>query len=925
MPRRKLESAEFPSSPDLTWLRKPAIPLLFMKIPRTSVSTLLSLALIALLPRSAAAEKGAERLKQPPKAASKKSEEKKPEAPKDDDKPFDEVVKDMEVIKGLFTFYRKADDGRVLIEIGPDQLETNFLFAATIESSAGERGLYASQMGASFPFYFHKVGKSIQWRIRNPFFPTAAGTPAARTVARSFPDSLLASARVKSKPHPERKSHLVEASDLVLSDLLGLANALKEVYRPSDYGFDKNNSTITSVKAFPENTLMELWLHYNTTNPRSESVTLPDPRSIPIVVTYEFSSLKDTGYRSRLADDRVGHFLTVQQDFSTDRPSSPYVRHVNRWRLEKSDPNAPLSPPKQPIVFWLENTIPVEYREWIKEGALLWNAAFERIGFQDAIVVKQQPDDADWDPADTRYNTIRWFAGVDASFAIGPSRANPFTGEIYDADIGISEGIIRSVRRFGDEFAAPVLPSTPPSPARFAGPRISRQPSFCEYADGLAQQAAFGMSVLESRGALSPEVEQKLLRQYLIELTAHEVGHTLGLRHNFRASTILKPDELNDTRKTAGPGQSASVMDYNPIVLASKGRPQGDFVPSKLGPYDYWVIEYAYKPINGDEKETLAGIASRAAEPLLPYATDEDALGTFSPNAIDPLVNQFDASSDPLGYFRERFGIIDELWGSMESSLVKPGEGYQVLRRAMGRGLSEYNRGLLITTKFVGGVYAHRDHAGDPNGRPPFVPVPAAKQREALELLKSHAFREQEFQLPASLQNKLAAERLPGLQGIDGLFNSPRIDYPWHDAVLNLQRAVLNRLYHPATLSRVLDNELRFGPDEKPFLMADLFNGLDAAIWSELNGDTAKVSSLRRNLQREHLKQLIRLSLRATQPPPPEDATTLARANLEELQARIRRILSANSVTDATSRAHLRETEARIQSTLQAQTQKPPE
>ena len=197
-----------------------------------------------------------------------------------------------------------------------------------------------------------------------------------------------------------------------------------------------------------------------------------------------------------------------------------------------------------------------------------------------------------------------------------------------------------------------------------------------------------------------------------------------------------------------------------------------------------------------------------------------------------------------------------------------------------------------------------------------------ARQREALELLKTSAFREQDFQLPASLQNKLAAERLPGLQGLDGLFNAQRLDYPWHDSVLNLQRAVLNRLYHPATLSRVLDNELRFAPNENPFLMADLFNGLDAAIWSELNGDAARVSSLRRNLQREHLKHLIRLSLR-TSPAPPEDATTLARANLDEIQTRIRRVLTANRVTDATTKPTCSETDARITSALQAQMQKP--
>jgi uncharacterized protein DUF4953/uncharacterized protein DUF5117 len=873
------------------------------------------------------ADKGAERLKAKttPKPPPKDDQEKKPETPKDEEKPFDEVIKDMEVIKGLFTFYRKADDNRILMEVLPEQIERTFLFAGTVDQSVGEKGLYAAQMGGSFPFYFRKIGKTIQWLARNPTFTAANGTPAAKATARSFPDSLLASVKVKSQPHKERKSHLIDASDLVIGDLPGFANALKEIYKPTEYSFDRGNSHVTGVKAFPENVLLDLWLHYSASNPKTPSVTLPDARSVPIGVKYEFSALKETPYKPRVADDRVGYFLTVQQDFTSDRPSSPYVRRVNRWHLEKPDPNAPLCPPKEPIVFWLENTIPVEYRDWMKQGVLLWNNAFEKIGFKDAIVVKQMPDDADWDPADTRYNTIRWFAGVDATFAIGPSRANPFTGQIYDADIGFSEGILRSIRRQGEEFVAPVLPPLETAPA--AIPTIWNRHSHhvCDYAEGLAQQAAFGINVLDARGALTPDVQEKLMREFLIEVTAHEVGHTLGLRHNFRASTILKPEELNDVRKTTELSQAGSVMDYNPIIIAAKGERQGHFVPITLGPYDYWAIEYAYKPITGDEPAELKKIASRAADPLLPYSTDEDALGTYSPNAIDPLVNQFDASSNPLAYFRKRFGIIHELWASMENALLKPGEGYQILRRSLARGLNEYFRGLVTSSKFVGGVYHYRDHVGDPDGRPPFAPVPADKQREALELLKNYAFKEDTFRLPATLLNRLAAERLPGLDGIQGLFGAQRIDYPWHDSVLNLQRAVLNRLYHAATLSRVLDNELRFAADEKPFLMADLFGGLDTSIWSELNADAARISSLRRNLQREQLKQLIRLVLRSGQSGIPEDATTLARASLEDTQAKIKRVLAANSVIDATTRAHLQETDARITAALQAQMQKPME
>jgi hypothetical protein len=888
---------------------------------------MLALLLVAslTLPAVMVAEKGAQRLTSKPKPKSApKPEEKKPEGSKgDDEKPFDEVVKDMEVLKGLFTFYRKAEDNRFLMEILPEQIDKTFIFAATVDQSVGERGFYAAQMGGSFPFQFHKVAKNIQWIIRNPTFTAETGTPAARATARSFPNGILASTKVKSKPHLERKSLLIDVSDLVVSDLPGFANALKEIYKPSDYGFDKSNSSIASVKTFPENALLEVGLHYTSANPKTRSATLPDERSIPIVVKYEFSGLKETGYKPRLADDRVGFFLNVQQDFTSDRPSSPYVRYIHRWQLEKADPAAQLSPPKQPIVFWLENTIPLEYRDWMKEGVLLWNKAFEKIGFQNAIVVKQMPDDADWDPADTRYNTIRWFAGVGASFAIGPSRANPFTGQIYDADIGFSEGIIRSVRRSGEEFVAPVLP--PAQRPEFFLPAwwSHNGGGYCDYADGLAHQAAFGVSVLETRGGWSPAVEKKLMSQFIIEVTAHEVGHTLGLRHNFRASTILKPEELNDVSKTESVGQSASVMDYNPIIIAGKGEKQGDFVPITLGPYDYWAIEYAYRPIAGDEKAELAKIASRVADPMLPYATDEDALGTFSPIAIDPLVNQFDASSDPLAYYRKRFEIANELWASMESKLPKTGEGYQVLRRALGRGLGEYNSGLLTSSKFIGGIYHHRDHVGDPNGRLPFQPVPASKQREALDLLRNYAFKEGNFTLPALLLNKLAIERLPMLDGLDGLFTAQRIDYPWHDAVLNLQRAVLGRLFNPVTLSRIQDNELRFAPNETPFTMAELFNGLDHAIWSELDSGAIKISSLRRNLQREHLKSLIRLTLRQGQTAVPEDGTTLARASLTSLQTRIHDVLSAGKITDSTSNAHLQETDDRITSALQAQMQKP--
>ena len=870
-----------------------------------------------------------------------KPDDKKAEAPKPpEEKSFADTVKDMEVKQGLFTFYYKADENKLLIEILPSQLDKAFLLSGTTERAVGERGLYSSQQGGNFPFVFHRLGKTVQFVEKNTNFSAASGTPAARFTDRSFPDAILATAKIASKPHPERNSILLDVTELFMSDLPGFAPALNQVYQPTSYHFDKASSWLGTVKAFPENVIVDVWLHYVTDNPRTPSIALTDQRSVPILVKYDLTTLAETGYKPRLSDDRVGQFLTVQQDFTSDRPVSPYKRYINRWQLEKADPHVALSAPKQPIVFWLENTVPVEYREWFKEGVLLWNRAFEKVGIKDAIVVKQQPDDATWEAADSRYNTIRWFAGVDATFAIGPSRTNPYTGQIYDADIGFAEGIIRFTRRDAEEFVSPVVPNaleeTPP-PALWGRHAFAS----CDYGDGLVQQASLSMSVLDARGVLTSELTDRILHEFIVEVTAHEVGHTLGLRHNFRASTILSVSDLNDVKKTEEIGQTSSVMDYNPLVIAPKGQKQGHFLTTTLGPYDYWAIEYAYKPIEGDEKAELARIASRVADPMLPYSTDEDALGTYSPLAIDPLVNQFDQSSDPLAYFKQDVGIIHELWASMENKLAKPGEGYQILRRSMARSLGEYNRALLTSSKYIGGIYHVRDHRGDPNGRPPYTVVPAAKQREALDFLRTYAFSEKSFELPPGLINKLAIERQEGLDFFS-YFIVQRLDMPWHDAVLSLQRNVLNRLFHPVLLNRVSDNELRFAPKEKPFTMADLFHGLDSAIWSELATNPANISSLRRNLQREHLKQLIRLTLRPAPPqagpspvgfvfpiPPlprvPEDATTLARANLLSIQAKIKRALAAGRVTDPTTRAHLEETQARITAALQAQVAMPAE
>ncbi len=852
-------------------------------------------------------------------------------------KPFAELTKNAQAIKGLFNFYRKHD--KVYLEILPEQFDRSYLCSPTLESGIGERGLLSAQVLDEFVFSFHQQGTNVQFLKKNVRYRADEHTPIQRAVARSFTDSILASTKVESHPHPTRKSVLVDLKSLLLRDIPLIGYGLEYTYR-WPYKLDASNSAFGSLKGFPENCEVEALLNFTIERPPvpplkpppepqpKPPLAPPDPRSLPFRVRYSLSTLPETAYRPRLADDRVGHFLAMFQDFTDDKSDTPYVRYVTRWHLEKTDPGAALSPPKQPIVFWLENAVPVKYRAALTEGVLLWNSAFERIGFKDAIMVKQQPDNADWDPADVRYNTIRWFVATDTGFAIGPSRINPFTGQIYDADISFSESMTRFVRQYYQESVQPGgnggNAANGWQEAAFGGREPRRS---CKVASLATSQAAFGFSLLQARGALAtPQAEEKFVHDWLVLIAAHEVGHTLGLRHNFRASTLQPFDKLHDAEHTKKMGLCSSVMDYLAVNLAAEGQTQGEYWPTTLGPYDYWAIEYAYKPLAAAspeaERPALQKIAARAAEPQLAYGTDEDLFGfTSTPVGIDPRTNWNDYGDDPLPFYRLRVALTHELWRKLEAKATRPAEGYQVLRRGFGRGFGELSMAMLNTSKYISGSYHHRDHAGDPGGRPPYQPVPADKQRAALALLNEAAFSSKAFELPPSLLNKLASDRFWTFEG-ETFDEKRRIDFPIHDWVLDLQRMILDRLHHPTALARLQDLEVKYADPRQAFTMADLFQGLQEGIWSELQSPPAPINSFRRALQREHLKRLIRLVLRP-EAGTPEDATTLARFQLTQLRQKAQGIVAANDAQLGTATlAHLQESLARIDETLKAQLQR---
>ncbi len=308
---------------------------------------------------------------------------------------------------------------------------------------------------------------------------------------------------------------------------------------------------------------------------------------------------------------------------------------------------------------------------------------------------------------------------------------------------------------------------------------------------------------------MGPDAE-KFIRDLLTEIAAHEVGHTLGLRHNFQASTIHTLEQAQNPDVTAREGLTGSVMDYIPTNIAARGSKQGEFHQTTLGPYDYWAIEYAYKPIEASspagELPELRKIASRVADPKLAYGTDEDA--GFGPGLdMDPTVNRFDLGSDPLKYYKHRTGLAQEIFANMEERLLKPGEGYQVLRRSFGGAVGQAGQALYLASKYIGGVHYYRDHVGDPGNRLPFNPVPADRQKEALNLLRDRLFSPEAFKFSPRLLNKLAGERFPDWYNFESMLG--RTDVPIHAMVLSLQRGVLDRVFHPVVMNRILDTEVK--------------------------------------------------------------------------------------------------------------------
>ena len=671
------------------------------------------------------------------------------------------------------------------------------------------------------------------------------------------------------------------------------------------------------IANFPENTEFDVQLTYRPGQPRALA-TVPDARWITFGVHYSFSDLPTSPMEPRLADDRVGYFVSAQRDFSRDTAETFFVRYIDRWRLEPRDRAADVWEPETPITYYLDRTVPERWRPYVRAGVLEWNRAFENAGWRNAIRIVDAPSDTSWSAEDARFSTIRWIATRQGAYAVGPSTVDPRTGEILNADILVTASVIQAWQGEYRSLAAP----TDRARALLAADSLIRRDArlsvanrLCSYAGGLAARTSLVRSALVGAGVMAAgeTVPDTYIGQALKELIMHEVGHTLGLRHNFRGSSGVPTERLHDRAYTAERGMSLSVMDYNPPNVALHPNEQGDFYSATLGPYDYWAIEYGYAHLPSADKETaLRAIARRAAEPDHLYGSDEDT--GFGPFALDPTITAWDLGADPLAWARRELRVIDVALDSADARLIGPGDSYAKLRSGVSELLFQKWFTLLVVQKQIAGSYTSRDHKGDPGERPAFQVVAGDRQREALQILLDEGFAENAFSLSPDLLNKLAPERW--LHWDANPFFSMRIDFPYLQTVGFYQAILLEFLHDPAVLARMRDAELRVASLSETLTIPELFSAVANAVWSEVRGGSSSpITSTRRDLQRFHLNTLTRIMV---SPPPgmPEDARSVARGVLSDLAGMLRG--ARRDDMDAYTRAHLDESQVRIDRILAA-------
>ena len=618
---------------------------------------------------------------------------------------------------GFFPYYWDEKKGDILFELSPAALQGEFLYFTGLGSGIGSIEAFAdrSSFGSGAVCRFRRVGMRVLVIQENTSFLAPHGTPELQhSVEYSFPTSVLASLPIEAEGDG---TVLVDADSLLVRDAFDLLSQLR---RPSravggvvireqsskavDWRLDKDRSVIDleHTGSFPLNTEVEALLTFATDS--ESDLNQPDPHALSVREHHSFVAMPAPGYQALEQDPRVGFISTSFQDFSQpyDRPITRYL--VERWRLQKKDPNAVISEPVKPIVFYLDRAIPEPMRSAARMGALWWNAAFEQAGFKNALRVEDLPEGVD--PMDVRYPTIQWTNRSGRGWSVGQSHVDPRTGEIIHAVVQLDSHRMRTMNNYWEA----VMPSG----------RDNSEPALDTFAalDGLDPRTS----------------EEQVMLQRLALLTCHEMGHVLGLEHNFLASTYGR----------------GSVMDY--FAPRVQIRPDGtadlsDAYMQGTGSYDRFAIEWGYsegQPGSSAQQEQarLDGIVKAAI-----------AKGIVWGNTADPRWNSYDDGTDPVSWLKTVLPVRNALLAQYSPRMLRPGEPNSMFTSRLPLVYLFHRYALGAAINVVGSAEIPLSLAGD--GQKPIILWPAESQKEALQLALG-ALNPAQLNVPAEIWKALA-------------------------------------------------------------------------------------------------------------------------------------------------------------------------
>ncbi len=728
--------------------------------------------------------------KEPKKDEPKKGEDKSvaPAAGKAARKPgqlakYDDVItKEFKTQAGVFAVHRLDD--RVYFEIPEEMLGRLFLVRAEVARGPGGVSFNGQALGTKFVRFERKNNKIFV--IEADFSKRAkVGADVTDAIQGSNVEAIIASFAVEAEG--KDRAAVIQATGIYMNDALD-AGARRAT---GGGALDADKSFLTDVKAFPLNIEARAQLTFRGGGGGGSPFAAPSaggntPKTV--LVHYSLYVLPEKPMMGRYFDPRVGYFTEGFTDYSAKRTWSTDREYIARFRLEKKDPKADVSEPVKPIVFYVAPEVPARYRAAMKKGIEDWQPAFERAGFKNAIVAKDPPtraEDPDWDAEDARYSVIRWVAEPTQN-AMGPHVHDPRSGETISAHVIFWHDIVKIVHMW--YFVQ------------------------CSAVDPRARTFPF------------PQDLQDELIRYVV---AHEVGHTLGLRHNHRASQAYTVAQLRDPKFVEKNGNVASIMSYgryNYVAQPEDKMPAKDLIP-KLAPYDFFAIEWGYKPFGAatpeDELPKLDEIASRQLDnPFLRFG------GEDGPSSVDPTVLTENISSEAVKATELGYKNLERDMDWLLKATTAKGEDFETLREAYAAILRHRQLWMGSVLKQVGGVIETRTLGG--RGEQ-FSRVPEATQKEAVKFVV-----EQGLTVPKKLLDPAVLNSLK--------YNGVASD------TMNFQAGLIRSLLSSARLNRLLDGEVFDG--DKAYTITELVGELKAGVMAPLKKPEVKVDPFERNQQR---------------------------------------------------------------------------